>query len=251
VGDYTRFFNMSYDSLVIRTQADAVSRARYTGRSAEKPMVQSLHLLSGVMLPFSALESGSRASRLPDFFSPPHCGHAVPAEDRRIVYEWIDAMIPYYPTTDYAHREAKSNRDKWADKDSRVLLPWFTQGFAPVYNRRCAGCHGEAKGEIGLAEPRQWAWIDLTRPEWSPALTAHLAKEAGGRGLPAKGAEFKTTSDPDYQALFKAIVAGGKMAYETPEADMPGFVSRSGDKAFPYHCAVQTGPQTEESRRAK
>jgi hypothetical protein len=110
-GDYTRFFNMSYAHLVIRTRSEEVSRALYTGKRPEKPMVQSLHLLYGTVAPFNALDSGSRVSRLPDFFRADHCRTNVPAADLRIVYEWIDAMIPYYPTTDYAHREALSNRD--------------------------------------------------------------------------------------------------------------------------------------------
>lgn len=250
-GDYTRFFNMSYDNLVIRSHSEEVSRARYTGRTQEKPMVQSLHLLYGIMVPFKAMDSGSQVSRLSDFFKPEHCKTNVPPADLRIVYEWIDAMIPYYPTTDFAHREAKSNRDKWADKDSRALLPWFTERFAPVYNRRCARCHGEAKGELGLADQRQWSWLDLTRSEWSPALTAHLAKEAGGRGLPTKDFVFKDTSDPDYQALLDAIREGGKKAYETPEADMPGFVNRSCDKAFQYNYVERVGLETLGSRSVK
>lgn len=233
-GDYTRFFNMSYDHLVIRTRSEAVSRSHYTGRGTDRPMVQSLHLLYGIMVPFEPLRSGSMVCRLPDFFKPEHCKTNVPPSDRRIVYEWIDAMLPYYPTSNYAHLEAKSNRDKWGHPDSKELLPWFTEGFAPVYTRRCASCHGAVKEGIGLANQQQWYWIDLTRPEWSPALTAHLAKEAGGRGIPAKDFAFKDTSDPDYQALLKALSDGGKKAYETPEADMPGFVNRSQDKAFPY-----------------
>ncbi|GEM_PF-1928947 len=250
-GDYTRFFNMSYDHLVIRTRSDEVSRARYTGRGAQKPMVQSLHLLYGIVEPFRSLGSGSHASRLPDFLEAAHCKRVIPPADKRIVYEWIDAMIPYYPTSDYAHREAKSNRDKWADKDSKALLPWFTEGFAPVFNRCCAACHGEAKGELGLADPQQWSWINLTHPEWSPALTAHLDPNAGGRGLPAREFAFKDTSDPDYQAMLKAIAEGGKKAYETPEADMPGFVSRSHDRAFVYRCSQRFRPETLASRSRK
>ncbi len=232
-GSYTRFFNMSYDNLVIRSRADEVSRDLYTGRSSALPMVQSLHLLYGIMAPFRPLASGSFASRLPAYFGELHCQEAVPIEDRRRIHEWIDAMIPYYPTTDYAHLEARSNRDKWGHPDHKDLLEWFTKGFAPVYDRRCGGCHGKTN-DLGLPTPRQWAWIDLTRPEWSPALTAHLAKTAQGRGIPAKDFRFLSTADPDYQALLSAIVAGSRKAYETPEADMPGFVNRSQDRAFLY-----------------
>ena len=125
-GDYTRFFNTSYDNLVLRTRSDEASRAYYTGRSERLPMVQSLHLLYGIVKPFKPLASGSLASRLPEFFRPEHCKKVVPLADRRRIYEWIDAMIPYYPTSDYAHLEAKSNRDKWGHPDRKELLPWFT-----------------------------------------------------------------------------------------------------------------------------
>jgi len=232
-GNYTRFFSMSYDNLIIRSRAEEVSRALYTGRSTELPMVQSLHLLYGIMVPFQPLASGSFVSRLPDYFHESHCEEPVPIGDRRRIHEWIDAMIPYYPTTDFAHREALSNRDKWAHPDRQDLLDWFTRGFAPVYDRRCAACHGKTN-ELGLAAERQWAWIDLTKPEWSPALTAHLAKSANGRGIPTQGFQFASTADPDYQALLQAITEGRRKAYETPEADMPGFVSRSQDRAFRY-----------------
>ena len=234
-GGYTRFFNMSYDNLVIRTRSEEVSRALYTKRKSERPMVQSLHLLYGIMVPFKPLLSGSMVSRLPDYFQPEHCKQEVPLADRRRVYEWIDAMIPYYPTSDFAHMQAKSNRDKWGDRDSKALLPWFTDQFAPVYNQRCASCHGRTDKDLGLRDQRQWAWIDLTNPESSPALTAHLAKAAGGRGIPAKQFQFSDAADPDYQALLAAIAEGGKKAYETPEADMPGFINRSGDCYFHYN----------------
>ena len=250
-GDYTRFFNMSYDNLVIRTHSDEVSRALYTGHSKEKPMVQSLHLLHGIIDPFEPQESGSLVSRLPDFFKPEHCKKEVPLSDRRIIHEWIDAMIPYYATSDYARLEAKSNRDKWADLNSRQLLSWFTDGFAPVYNRRCASCHGKAEGELGLKDKRQWSWINLTSPELSPALTAHLSKDAGGRGIPAKDFQFKDATDPDYQTMLKAIAKGGKKAYETPEADMPGFRSRSKYRAFHYNYITRVGPETLGSRSRK
>jgi mono/diheme cytochrome c family protein len=258
-GHYTRFFNMSYNTLVIRSQAEQKSRDYYTSKSRERPMVQSLHLLYGTMLPFSACvtngsaqdQSGSFVSRLPDFFRAGHCKHDVPADDMRVIYEWIDAMIPYYSTTDFAHREALSNRDKWADKDSRALLPWFNR-FAAVFNSRCASCHGKAE-DTGSENPRPlWAWLDLTVPADSPALTAHLAKAAGGRGLPAKGEfAFKDKNDPDYIALLAAITEAGKAAYETPEADMPGFVPRCADKAFQYNYIRHVGPETLASRSCK
>ena len=233
-GDYTRFFNMSYDNLVIRTRADEVSRAFYTGRSQDLPMVQSLHLLYGILEPFEPCSSGSLVSRLPDYFQASHCEAPVPLADRRRIHEWIDAMIPYYATSDYARLEARSNRDKWGHADRKDILDWFTRDFAPVYDRRCGACHGKTTSDLGLPSPRQWSWINLTRPAWSPALTAHLSRQAGGRGIEAEGFEFAGPGDPDYQAMLQAISEGGRRAYQTPEADMPGFVNRSADRAFAY-----------------
>jgi len=72
------------------------------------------------------------------------------------------------------------------------------------------------------------AWLNFTRPQFSAALTAHLAKSAGGRGIErtAEGKPipmFADTSDPDYQTMFRAIEIGQKQALETPGPDMPGF----------------------------
>ena len=60
------------------------------------------------------------------------------AADKRIVYEWLDAMIPYYPTFDYAHIGGKGDRDKWGAPDSTALKPWFTKRFAPLYAKDIA-----------------------------------------------------------------------------------------------------------------
>jgi mono/diheme cytochrome c family protein len=144
-------------------------------------------------------------------------------------------MIPYYATTDYARTEALSNRDKWGKPDSKELHDWYTKGFTPVYRSRCASCHGDIPAhEFGFDRGAMWSWIDLSRPEWSPALTAHLAKTAGGRGIPAKGFQFKDVTDPDFQAMLKAVAEGSKKAREVPEADMPGFVNRSQDRSYRY-----------------
>ena len=226
-GDYTRFFNISYDNLTLLSRADDASRARYTGNEAAAPLVQGIHLLWGTVTPYKPLASGSHASRLPDFFRREHCKKDVPPDDLRRIYEWIDAMLPYYATADYARLQAKGNRDKWADKDKPDLLPWFTERFAPVYDRACASCHKDPLHFRGGQWMPLWSWINLTRPEWSPALTAHLSKEAGGRGIPAKDFAFRDTTDPDYQLMLNAIQEARTHAYATPEADMPAFTNRA------------------------
>lgn len=230
-GGYTRFFNMSYDNLVLRSQSDRASRDYFTGRSRTKPLVQGLHLLYGITEPYEVKESGSFASRLPDYLTPAHHGVDVPAEDRRRVYEWIDAQLPYYATSDHAHVGGKSGRDRWGEADGAALKPWFTQRFLPLYRSRCASCHGEIDLDVHLSnvvEP-QWWWFDLSRPAWSPALTAHLAPAAGGRGVPAF--TFASKDDPTWKELDEIAQIASEEAKKTPEADMPGFVPRSRGKA--------------------
>ena len=73
----------------------------------------------------------------------------------------------------------------------------------------------------------QLAWINFTHPAWSAALTAHLAKEAGGRGLGTeaggKGAPlFTGTHDPDYVAMLAAIGEGREKMLAHPRVDMHG-----------------------------
>ncbi len=229
-GGYTRFFNMSYDNLVLRSRSDAQSRGYFTGRVKEKPLVQGLHLLYGVTEPYEPGESGSRASRLPEFLTRAHCGAEVSAADRRRVFEWIDAQIPYYATSDHAHVNGKSGRDRWGEPGSAALKPWFTQRFLPLYTNSCARCHGAINLTPNLTnviEP-QWWWFDLSRPEWSPALTAHLPAKAGGRGC-GKFA-FTGTDDPVYRELKDVAREASEEAWKTPEADMPGFVPLSRGK---------------------
>ena len=226
-GNLTRFFCMSYDGLVNRSDANNVSRAHFADPSKPKGLVDCLRLLTGIGDVLRTKDSGSFASRLPDYFRKEHCGVDVSADDRRIVYEWIDAMVPYYPTADYAHLQAKSNRDKWGLPDEKGFQPWFTKRYLPLYTNSCASCHGEIRHN-GYEWQGHWGWIDLTKPEWSPALVAHLPKEAGGRGLPARGKfQLKGKEDPLYGEMLDIFREAAAEAAKTPEADMDGFVPRS------------------------
>ena len=228
-GGYTRFFNMSYDNLVLRSKSDAKSRDSFTGRSKEKPLVQGLHLLWGITEPYEVKESGSFASRLPDYLKKEHCGVDVPRADRRRVHEWIDAQLPYYATSDHAHVGGKSGRDKWGEADGAALKPWFTQRFLPLYTNTCARCHGgiNLKPDLTNYVEPQWWWFDLSKPEWSPALNAHLPTAAGGRGVAAEKFAFAGKDDPRWKSLEAIAREAAAEAQKTPEADMPGFVPRS------------------------
>ncbi len=66
--------------------------------------------------------------------------------------------------------------------------------------------------------------INLTHPEYSQMLTAPLSKEAGGLGRcrtqDGTPMIFRDTSDPDYQAMLRAIQHGHQTLMQHPRVDM-------------------------------
>jgi hypothetical protein len=258
---------------VVRSQSAQVSTDLYLGLASDLPLVQFNNMFPGIYTAHRPLTTGSLASRLPSYFDPAHCETEVSASEQRRVYEWIDAMAPYYTTYYSARPGSRGDRDRWGDnREAQKIADWYTQGFAPVYQRRCESCHGPIQLHQRYEWGGKWAWIDLTRPECSPALTAHLARSAGGRGLTEKDfgklltprwterrsglierwssiqndyrtmqaaldagrtvALFRDTHDADYQTMLQAIRVGQKLIGELPEADMPGFVNRSAHMSF-------------------
>ena len=66
--------------------------------------------------------------------------------------------------------------------------------------------------------------FNLSRPEKSLFLKSPLAKESGGFGMGKDGkAVFKSTDDPDYQAIFAMIQDGKDVLEKVKRFDMPGF----------------------------
>ena len=161
----------------------------------------------------------SCASRLTDIIESKHSGQALPLEERQRIYLWMDANVPYYGTYAHGHPNSSGRRDRWSDAATGQLAPWFAQDFSRVFDRRCASCHGKLEGTLDWTG--RYAWINLSTPSNSPALTAHLAKAASGRGVGKFS--FASTADADWQTMLKAIEAGKQTMLATPEADMPGF----------------------------
>ena len=234
-GDKTRFFNMAYDNLLGRSRSYRQHDMAQGGMLADeqargKPLVHFYWLLRTPTAVNQPLWTGSHASRLLEYLEGDHGGRQVAAEDRQRIYLWIDANVPYYGT--YAHSRPLSpgKRDLASDVATGQPAAWFARDFLDVYQRRCADCHGaypDPNDHAAIWDGRL-AWINFSHPDWSPALTAHLAAAAGGRGIetPQDGRSpprFADTSDPDYQTMLRAIKAGKRLAEETPEADMPGF----------------------------
>lgn len=230
-GDKTRFFNMAYDNLLGRSQSyrqhNMDTGVMLPEEAAKlKPLVHFYWLLRTPTAVNQPLWTGCHASRLPEYLTASHCGHEIPRADRQRVYLWIDSNVPYYGTYEHSRPQSPGKRDLWTEPQSGKPAAWFARDFLGVYNRRCAECHGRLEGVLDWNG--RYAWIDLTRPDHSPALTAHLAQAAGGRGIHASQGgklppQFSNTTDADYQAMLRAIQAGQRLVLELPEADMPGF----------------------------
>ncbi len=243
-GDATRFFSESYDSLVLRSrsyrQADMFSGELPPDQLAlGKPLVQFYWLLyttSGVNVPYT---TGTLASRLPEYFKPEHCQKEVAEQDEARINFWLDSNAIYQGT--YAHTRPASagRRDRWAPLDGSGRADWFEKVVQPLYDAHCSSCHQNLLGgnrdlpgvvdQINIDWIGRFGWINLTNPENSALLTAHLPKEAGGRGLStekdAKAPKyvFESKDDPAWKALLQAIELGKTDAETRPEADRPGF----------------------------
>ncbi len=223
-GDKTRFFSMSYDNLLGKSRSyrqHDMETGDLTPQAAaqEKPLVHFYWLLwtpTAVHRPF---QSGSFASRLADYVESDHCGQTIPLEDRQRIYLWIDANVPYYGTYANSRPFSPGLRDRWSDPKTGQYADWFRSGFLPVYKAKCAECHGPM--DTTTDWEGRYAWINLSRPEQSAALTAHLPKSLGGRALPKFTLESQ--EDSDYQTMLQAIRKGREIMLQTPEADMDAF----------------------------
>ncbi len=231
-GDKTRLFNMAYDNLLGRSrsyrQHDMQSGEMLPEEAAKgKPMVHFYWLLRTPTAVNRPLWTGSHASRLIEYIQTDHCGRMIPLAQRQRIYLWIDANVPYYATYSNSRPRSPGYRDLCTDVDSGRESQWYAKGFLGVYKRRCESCHG------GIPHPndhaRIWdgrlAWINFSRPKHSPALTAHLAKGAGGRGLGTeehgKGPPlFGAADDPDYLIMLEAIEEGRRKMLAHPRVDM-------------------------------
>ncbi|KPK43685.1 MAG: hypothetical protein AMK72_13005 [Planctomycetes bacterium SM23_25] len=232
-GDKTRLFNMAYDNLLGRSRSYrqhhmATGEMLPDEKAKGKPLVHFYWLLRTPTAVNQPLWTGCHASRLPEYLETDHCERKVPPEARQRVYAWIDANVPYYTTYAHSRPHSPGYRDLCTDVENGRLSKWFAQGFLGVYNHRCKSCHGDMPNtnDHGRIWDGQLAWINFTHPEWSAALTAHLAKEAGGRGLGTekggKGAPlFPDTHHADYAAMLNAIREGRQKMLAHPRVDMP------------------------------
>ncbi|MDR0869922.1 MAG: DUF1080 domain-containing protein [Planctomycetaceae bacterium] len=216
-GDKTRFFSMSYDNLLGTSksyrQHDLTTGKMLPEEAAKgKPLVHFFWLLFTPTAVNEPYITGSYASRLTELIESSHGGVSMPPVDRQKIYYWIDANVPYYGTYAHSRPNAAGRRDRFADPKSGDDSPWFGQ-FLEVYRRRCAECHSHFEQPDNRDWIGRYAWINLSKPERSAALTAHLSDSQG----------IRSKTDEDYVKMRNAIEEGKRIMEENPEADMPDF----------------------------
>jgi hypothetical protein len=233
-GDKTRFFNMAYDNLLGRSRSYrqhnmATGDMLPDEQAKGKPLVHFYWLLRTPTAVNPPLATGCHASRLTEIIESEHCGRKIPLEDRQRVYLWIDANVPYYATYAHSRPLTPGKRDLCADVASGKPASWWAHDYMGVYERRCARCHVPPDPKQPTTDwEGRFAWINFAHPALSPALTAHLPRALGGRGIEETNdgqpiPMFAGPRDSDYQAMLHAIETGSRLAHDLPEADMAGF----------------------------
>lgn len=220
-GDYTDFFNVSYDLLARKgTLGERQFRvngvARDSHAEGESPYTSWLWTINGSewnILETAPLRWGSPASLLTKLIAQGHPDKegkqrvVVALEYRKRVNMWIDLNVPYYPTSASNHREQIGCRRMYPlDLDATL---------ADVGSRRCAECHADNI-------PREF-YTRFMNPEKNAFLLAPLAKSAGGTEKCGK-AVFANTEDADYQRLLRTFEPVKQLIRERSRADMPDFM---------------------------
>ena len=222
-GDHGPMFSMAYYCLVAHNQ---VLDGRNDSKSDWPPYAR-----------------GSGGSPLMAKISGKHHGATVTPADRKVIMQWLDTSAPYPGT--YAALGCGSiggyMQNKQMINNDRARRA--TVAAKCVIARRCDSCHKGSmrlphtlSDENGISfwtpnwnDPRLRKWhrhllFNLSRPEKSLFLKAPLAKEAGGFGMGKDGkAVFKSTDDPDYQAILGMIQDGRDVLEKVKRFDMKGF----------------------------
>jgi len=202
-GDFTDFFNVSYETL---------ARQGFDKRWGGKGYTSSISTYNGAeknILQVTPKFWGSPASTLAKLIA--H-GHPDKDGDPRIkmtsaerlrIYTWIDLNIPYYGSSTSQHTELQGCRRMYP-KDLDAVLK-------DVQAKRCNACH---KKKL----PRR-IYTRVTNIEANRFLMAPLAKKAGGTERCGK-AIFASKEDPDYQRILKTFEPVTQLIKETPREDM-------------------------------
>ena len=165
-GDRTRFFCVSYDNLVERGWVD------YTNVFA---------LDHDETTPLSV---GATVSRILPYLEKEHTETEMSDAQRRRVFAWIDANVPYYGTYDYTQVRGIGARDSWETEAGKNKDGWLVGHVAEVFRKRCLECHARTVHNQALYGTRSFT---VSSRYWTArGLTAHgfpgpLPDECAGR----------------------------------------------------------------------
>jgi hypothetical protein len=224
-GDKTRFYSLSYESLVYGNWVDYY------------------YINAGPNGMFPALRTGSWVSRLTKLIESGHGDVTVDDQGRRAIYAWIDGNVPYYGTWDMSRPHTIGGRDAFAR-----TLPGKGEMFAPQgagqrlssyepwvkkFNNFASKTHGKVrKISFGGGNTfHQRGQINLTRPETSPVLLDLLAKSAGGRAA-GDSVYFKSKEEPAYKELLAILQEAKTSLEQCPRIDMAGAKAIAQERNF-------------------
>ena len=216
-GDRTRFYSMSYETLLYDR------------------LVDYYYINAGPNGVFPAMKTGSWVSKLTRLIESKHGKANINVDDqgRRAIYAWIDANIPYYSTWDISRPHTVGGRDAYAKtlpgkgavfayqgggRKLSAFEPWVKKfdEFAARSNkkiRKISRGGGNTFHERGR--------INLTRPEASPILLNLLSNSAGGRAT-GGSVYFQSKDDPNYKELLGVLRQAKQSVDQAPRMDMPG-----------------------------
>jgi hypothetical protein len=216
-GDFTDFFNVSYDILarkgvIGQWHFEQLAVAQYPlGESPYTSWISTYNQTEGNILEVTPRAWGSPASLLADLIVAGHPDEhgkprvELPPQDKQRIFTWIDLNVPYYGTSESNYYDRKGCRRLYPRDLDKVL--------AEVAERRCNSCHTD-----GI--PRTH-YTRILNPEENSFLFAPLARAASGTercGQPV----FTSKQDPDYQKILATFAPLIRLLETTPRMDMPG-----------------------------
>ena len=206
-GDRTRFFSVAYDAIW------------------DRGLIWSVHLTQNDGQVIPPKQAWSFVSGLAKYLESEHYDVQLNREEKERVYLWLDTNGNYYGTHARTRPGTIGGRDCWTGD-------WFDRQLLPPFEASCAGCHGPLEKQRTMGNDKM-AWINLSRPENSLALNAHLARSAGGMELTGEDPSqrppnWTSREEPAYQTMLDAIRAGREALLANPRIDMPDATPRPG-----------------------
>ncbi len=194
-GDKTRFYSVSYESLVFKNYVDYY------------------YIHDGPTGNFPALSTGSWTSTLTRLLEGGHkkvTGYRQPdRESLKTIYCWIDSNVCYYGTWEMSRPHSRGGRDA-------TTIPAATGRPKPApWVKKLARACKTYRVRIKTDD------INYTNPSHSPGLLRLLATSAGG-GAPDRKARFRSKDAPGYRVLLRILAEARDTLLTYPRMDMAG-----------------------------